>query len=255
MPAGSEERVLMPQSSPRPALRPPRRHADRGPRRFIDDRSEREYSALAEQLAALEHDIQAARELASTISGTPELTPRAEPAAAAPSPHGQPVTLDDGARILIRPIEPGDARDLERSFEQLGGVSRYRRFLTPIHRLSDRQLAYLTHVDHQSHEALVAVDPASGGIAGVARYVRDPGHRSRAEAVVVVADRWQGRGVGRALAEPLAARALRAGIDCLTARMLIGNDAGRALLARIADDVCEQQDAGAVDLLARLRTR
>src|SRR4029077_6800103 len=56
--SGIEERALMPRSSPRPALRRGTGHlAATGPRRYGSNGSEREYSALNDQLDALEHEI------------------------------------------------------------------------------------------------------------------------------------------------------------------------------------------------------
>jgi RimJ/RimL family protein N-acetyltransferase len=256
-PAGTEERALMPQSSPRPALRPGNDEghlARNGPRRYGSNTSEHEYSALAGQLDALEHDIDDAREALRRAARGPGLTSHADPAAPASSPRGEPVALTDGARVLIRPIRPGDAQELNMSFEHLGAVSRYRRFLTPIDHLSDRQLAYLTHVDHIAHEALVAIDADTGEGVAIARFVRDPEDRRRAEVAIVVAERWQGRGVGTALAERLSARARGAGVECFTARMLIGNHGGRRLLERVADELSRDEEGGTVDVSARLRT-
>ena len=161
--------------------------------------------------------------------------------------------LADGARILIRPIEPSDARQLEAAFDHLGAVSRYRRFLAPIDHLSDQQLAYLTHVDHIAHEALLAIDAATGEDVAVARFVRDPEDPSRAEVAIVVADHWQGRGIGGALADRLRDRARSVGVEWFTARMLIGNRGGRRLLDRVADEISENEDAGTIDIAARLK--
>jgi len=254
-PAGTDERVLMPRSSPRPALRRPKPHlAPKRSTRYGSNASEREYSVLAEQMDALEHEIDEARGASRRARRPLELTSHAEPEAPAASPRGEPVTLADGARILIRAIEPTDAQLLKTNFEHLGAVSRYRRFLTPIDHLSDRQLAYLTQVDHNAHEALVAIDAATGEGLAIARYVRDPEDRSEAELAIVVADLWQGRGVGTALVEQISARARSAGVECFTARMLIGNQAGRRLLERVADEIGEDHGAGTIEFSARLRT-
>jgi RimJ/RimL family protein N-acetyltransferase len=253
-PIGTDERVLMPRSSPRPAVRRPGPHlAPKGSRPYGSNASEREYSVLAEQMDALEHDIDEARGASYRARRPPELASHAESEAPAASLRGDPVTLADGARILIRPIEPTDAQLLKTSFEHLGAVSRYRRFLSPIDHLSDRQLIYLTDVDHIAHEALVAIGAATGEGVAIARFVRDPEDRSEAELAIVVADLWQGRGVGTALVEQLSARARSAGVECFTARMLIGNHAGRRLLERVADEISENQGAGTIEFTARLR--
>jgi GNAT superfamily N-acetyltransferase len=247
-----EERTLMPRSSPRPAVRHRERHRG-GPTRYGSNTSEREYSALGDQLTALEQDIEDAREASRRARRTPGLNIPLEHEETKPSPHGEPVVLADGARILIRPIEPADARQLEAGFVHLGAVSRYRRFLTPIDHLSGRQLDYLTHVDHIAHEALLAIDTVTGEDVAVARFVRDPGDPGRAEVAIVVADLWQGRGVGGALADRLRDRARAVGVEWFTARMLIGNRGGRRLLDRVADEISENEDAGTIDIAARLK--
>ena len=63
--------------------------------------------------------------------------------------------LRDGSRVVIRPIEPDDREALAAAFERLSPESRYRRFFAPVSRLSERDLDYLTCVDHHDHEALV----------------------------------------------------------------------------------------------------
>jgi GNAT superfamily N-acetyltransferase len=203
-------------------------------------------------LSALQQEIDVAREASRRARRTPGLT-LPEHADTKPSPHGEPVVLADGARILIRPIEPSDARQLEAGFDHLGAVSRYRRFLAPIEHLSNTQLAYLTHVDHVAHEALLAIDPATGEDVAVARFVRDPQDPGRAEVAIVVADHWQGRGIGRTLADRLRDRARAVGVEWFTARMLIGNRGGRRLLDRVADEISESEDAGTIDIAARLK--
>ena len=132
-------------------------------------------------------------------------------------------------------------------------MSRYRRFLARVDDLSPRQVSYLTHIDHVSHEAIAALDAVTGDGIGIARYVRDPDDASQAEVAMVIVDAWQGRGVGAALMERLAARARAAGVERITARMLVGNDAARALLERAADIVGEVCVAGTISLTARLR--
>jgi len=143
---------------------------------------------------------------------------------------GIEVELNDGSWAGIRSIRPDDSEALRRGFERLSDDSRYRRFLTPMPRLSESQLAYLTDVDHRGHEAMIALDLATPGEAvGVGRYVRD-GDSDRAEAAVTVIDDWQGRGLGTALTRILAGRAAEDGITRFTAMLLADNDAMVGLL-------------------------
>ena len=114
------------------------------------------------------------------------------------------MTLRDGARIVIRPIRPEDADALVRGFEALSPELRYRRFLSPMNRLSAGLVRYLTDVDHHDHEALVAEVPGDE-LAGVARYVRIEEEPQTAEVAVAVVDGWQGRGVASEILSRLAA--------------------------------------------------
>ena len=132
------------------------------------------------------------------------------------------VELPDDSQITVRPIEPADRERLHRAFHRLSPESRYRRFFSPLTDLSERDLTYLTEIDHHDHEALAALDPATDEIVGVARYVRgDEPHL--AEASVVVADDWQRRGVGTALLERLAPLARAAGVSHFVALVLSEN--------------------------------
>lgn len=244
----------MPGSAPRPSPRRSHlRSADEHTRPYASNANEREFAALADQLDALEHDIVDARSLARRASQGPGLAPHVNHDAVPSSPHGNAVTLTDGAQILIRPIQAEDFAQLRSHFEHLSEVTRYRRFLTAIEHLSTRQLEFLTRIDHETHEAMVAVDPITAEVVGVARYVREPSHAGQAEAVVVVADLWQGRGVGRVLTDRLSARARAAGVDRFSARMLIANRAGRRLLGQVADPISEHEDSGTACFVSRLR--
>ena len=133
------------------------------------------------------------------------------------------VELRDESWAGIRPIQPDDKDALLAGFNRLSDESRYKRFLTPMEKLTSSQLAYLTEVDHRDHEALVAFDLADGDLVGVGRYVRRAEDPTSAAAAVTVADDWQGRGLGTALTRLLAGRALEEGITSLTALLLADN--------------------------------
>jgi len=129
--------------------------------------------------------------------------------------------LPDGTLIEIRPLGPGDREALREGFERLSPETRYRRFFGPMVELSERDLDYLTEIDHHDHEALVAFDARSGEGVGVARYVRIA--PAVAEPAVTVTDDWQGRGVGTMLLLELARRAREEGVWRFEAPVLAGN--------------------------------
>jgi GNAT superfamily N-acetyltransferase len=141
--------------------------------------------------------------------------------------------LRDGSAVDVRPIASDDRRLLVDAFERLSPESRYRRFFSPVTRLSDRQLDYLTDVDHHDHEALVAIDPGTEDAVAVARYVRT--RPEVAEPAIVVADDWQGRGLARLLLDALADRAREEGIGSFVAPVLAENRAAIRLFEQLGD--------------------
>ena len=150
-----------------------------------------------------------------------------DPLVLAPGEWGYESELRDGRPILLRQIRPEDRERLTEGLRRLSPGSRYLRFHADVAELSDRQLDYLTRVDHVEHEAIVALDldrPEIPGI-GVARYIRNAFERHVAEAAVTVADEYHGLGAGTLLLGVLAARASEQGIEVFRNYVLTGNEA------------------------------
>jgi RimJ/RimL family protein N-acetyltransferase len=143
------------------------------------------------------------------------------------------VRLRDGSAMSIRPVAPDDKAAIVSGFEKLSPESRYRRFFSPLHRLSDRDLAYLTEVDHRDHEALIAHSEL-GEPLGVARYVRGNDPR-KAEVAVAVVDEWQGRGVATELLNRLVDRAREEQVQVFTATILTDNRDAIELMRTFGD--------------------
>jgi protein lysine acetyltransferase len=210
-----------------------------------------ELALLRGELHALDADIAAARARSERARDGAISFAHHEPPPLRLS--GEPVQLPDGARIVIRPIEPEDAGELQRGVEHLSAMSSYRRFRAHVRHLSRDQLEHLTRVDHVRHEALAALYPPDHDGIGVARYVCDPADPTQAEVTCVIADAWQERGVGSALLDRLAARARTAGVQRFIATMIAGDTRARRLLARVADPIGERDHDGLVQITARLR--
>ena len=138
-----------------------------------------------------------------------------DPIVVAPGEWGRRTKLRDGTRVLLRQIRSADRDRLVEGLRRLSLTSRFLRFHADIDELSDRELDYLSQVDHVDHEAIVALDldhPEVPGI-GVARYIRDPYELHVAEAAVTVADDYQHRGAGTLLLGALAAQARTHGVQ------------------------------------------
>jgi RimJ/RimL family protein N-acetyltransferase len=138
--------------------------------------------------------------------------------------------LASGTAIRVRPLDAGDGAAIAALFARLSPESRWRRFLTPKLELSQRELKFLTDVDHVSREALAAIDPLDGSVVGVARYVTDVRRAGVADVAFEVADELQRRGIGTELARRLVQLARLNGFSVLTATTLWENRSARSLL-------------------------
>jgi GNAT superfamily N-acetyltransferase len=165
---------------------------------------------------------------------------------------GAPIALRDGSRVRIRRLRNSDSELLLHGFRRLSPESRYRRFLSPTPKLSERTLRYLVEIDHSNHEALIAVDEQVGEGVGVARCVRDPARPSAAEVAVTVVDDWQGRGLGTLLLEAITMRAREEGVDTFTALMLVENSEMMDLLQRLGAVRVVDRAAGTVEVEVHL---
>jgi acetate---CoA ligase (ADP-forming) len=138
-----------------------------------------------------------------------------------------------GPTLLVRPLRHGDVRTVLAVFERLGPESRRTRFNGPKPCLSAEDLRQLAAVD-SSHHALVAYVEGDAQPIAIARLAREG---TSAEIAFAVADTYQHRGIGSALAAELIADARAAGITEITALASSDNPAALALLRRTADVV------------------
>ena len=161
------------------------------------------------------------------------------------------VVLRDGVRVTLRPIAPEDRQRLVDSFAGLSAESRYRRFFAPKTGLTESELDYFVDVDHCDHEAIVAIDPSTDELLGVARYVRGADDPEVAEVAITVADDWQGRGLGRALLDRLTYSARREGVRRFSALVQTDNRASLGLLTALGN-TRQVSDATQSELLIEL---
>jgi acetyltransferase len=112
----------------------------------------------------------------------------------------------------VRPILPQDAPLEAALVEGLSSESRYARFLVGGGRLTDEMLAAYTQIDYVNHMALVVSvarpDGTGEDLIADGRFVMEDG---AAEFAMLVADAWQGKGVGRRLFATLVRAARVAG--------------------------------------------
>ncbi len=153
--------------------------------------------------------------------------------------------LADGTRVVIRQIRPSDKVLFEQSRGRFSDESMRRRFLGPKPRLTSSELRYLTEVDGEDHFALIATPLDDlGSLIGVARFVRLADPPYTAEAAIIVADEYQGRGLGKRLAHQLADAARDRGVRRFSASMLSDNKAALALMRTLGDRLDSHYEEG-----------
>jgi acetyltransferase len=184
----------------------------------------------------------------------------AAPAACSPDPvyshlaiHPYPralereLVLNDGSKVLLRPVRPEDAEAQRRFVARLSDLTLYRRFHAPVRELTIERLVRFTQVDYDREMAMVAIDEAGGGeIRGLAQYNRvDAG--GGAEFGIAVEDTWQGRGLGYQMMGALEDCARERDVGELFGYVLADNDSMRAMMvARGYAPHREQGEAGIV---------
>ena len=136
------------------------------------------------------------------------------------------------AGLTVRDLGSADRDGLAEMFGRMSPQSRLQRYLSPKKRLTERELTYLTDIDHVSHEAIGAFDEDWRMVA-VARYATVAPEDREAEIAVTVVDEWQRRGLGTALAAKIVAAARDNAFTRLTASTMGENGPALALLKRL----------------------
>jgi len=154
-----------------------------------------------------------------------------------------PIRLPDGTELLLRPVLPGDGARAERGADGFSAETVFRRFMSPLE-LSSSLMSYLFQVDYVNHFAWVLVD-SDDDIVGDVRFVRDENDRTAAEIAFIVADEYQGRGVGSFLMKALMVAGGVSGVEKFTACVLADNLAMRKILDKYGAH-WQREDIGVV---------
>jgi len=137
--------------------------------------------------------------------------------------------------LELRSLQPGDAARVQQFVRSLSPQSRYERFFTPLTELSPAQLFRITASPGLSLAAVVG-----DTIIGLAEYVRV--RRDEAEFAVVVADDWQGQGLGEQLLKALLEHAGRAGVGRVAGITHLNNRPMRALARKLGFAIQGDED-------------
>lgn len=164
-----------------------------------------------------------------------------------PYPYWQEKTIavKDNEKIFIRPVRPSDADQMINLFEQLSPETVYLRFFSPIKEISRPMLIRMTQIDYDREIALIAFsgDKASRKIVGVSRIIFMP-EGNTAEFAIVLADAWQGRGLGKKLLHHALVCTKKYDIDTVWGPVITTNKGMLKMGQQLGFDVRRDSDSG-----------
>lgn len=138
--------------------------------------------------------------------------------------------LADGTRIWVKPLRPEDRDSYRRAVAGLSPATVALRYGRPRSCLRDDEISEFLDNGRDGREALAATTADGRTIIGVARMAPVPTEPDTAEVAIVIADDWQGRGVGHLLTGDLEVCAVAAGYRSLYATSNLENTAIAVLL-------------------------
>ena len=139
----------------------------------------------------------------------------------------------------MRPAHRADAPAIQAFVRQLSPDTRRKRFFGPIVELSPQQLERLTERASLSDLSLLAFN-AAAELVGMAQCVATGG--AEAEFALVVADRWQRRGIGTAMCRALLEHAHAHRLARLAGFVLWENQAMLGLAAKLGFSLARDGD-------------
>ena len=164
--------------------------------------------------------------------------------------------LPSGESLRVRPVRHDDG-DLEEAFVRgLSLESRYQRMLSGGTKVTPEWIDSMTHIDYHRHMAFAVTTEGDGveQFVGVGRYVIDAATLD-ADVALVLADAWQGQGLGRRLLETLLEHAQTAGVREAVGVVLATNKAMLRLARSMGFAVtAEPGDATVMRIRRDLRT-
>ncbi len=141
-----------------------------------------------------------------------------------PSEYESTFRMNNGQAARLRPIRPEDEPIEAEMFASFSEETKRFRFMGPIKGASHELLIRYTQIDYDREIAIIAELSEAGRqkMAGVVRLIADP-YNETAEYAIVVADPWQGQGLGTQMTETILEIAKQRGIHVVYAYVLEDN--------------------------------
>ncbi len=136
--------------------------------------------------------------------------------------------LNDGRRVTLRAARHDDGERIQALVRSLSPRTRYLRFFNPLRELPPPLLDAFTHADPRHELTLVATLEVEGRetLIGMGQYFSDD-YPAHCEFALLVADGYQGEGLGSRLLRNLVCIAVEAGIETMEGELLDENQTMR----------------------------
>jgi len=137
----------------------------------------------------------------------------------------------DSAELVVRPVRPTDEEMLSDMFYDLSDQTIINRFFSMLKSMPHRRLQQFCCIDYKEEMSIVALagEGPKQKIVGLGSYHLNPATH-RAEIAFLVADAWQGKGIGTFMMKMLVKIARSKNIKGLTAEVMRDNVAMIALM-------------------------
>ena len=167
-----------------------------------------------------------------------------------PSHYEKKITLKDKTKILLRPIKPEDEYlwlDMFKSFSQ---QSVRFRFFRMIKEADHAMRVRYCNIDYDREMGIVAEIEENGvkRFLGVTRIILPPGETDEAEFALIVADKWQRRGLGSEFLDFTFEIAKKKGVKRIVGEVLKDNTPMISLCKEKGFDILRSEDPEAYKL-------
>jgi len=156
-----------------------------------------------------------------------------------PTKYITPYKLKDGTEVLLRPIRPEDEPLEAELIQNLSEETKRFRFFQVIKEITHDMLVRFCNIDYDREMAIIAEYTEPSGKkrnVGVGRLIMDPS-RKRGEFAVVVADDFQGKGLGTKLVDVLIEIANEKGLETIYGVVMPENTRMIELCRKLGFDV------------------
>jgi acetyltransferase len=149
--------------------------------------------------------------------------------------------MNDGQSFFLRPIHPEDAILTKKFLSSLSAESKYYRYMEVLREITPTMLQRLTQIDYDREMVLIGILPPDNTPIALGHYYIESDGES-AEFALVVADAYQGKGIGQILMERLLTIAKTRGLKQLSGEVSSDNHKMRQFLEKLGFSIKDDSE-------------